>query len=168
MGGGGAFVSGFLSPQPPPGATLSILVGGGGLFNQAIAQLGGQPQTSIYGGCSGTGAGASAVGLAGAAVPLTGRPAVKTAELAVMRELGEAVLLEMFWPAVTAAVPPVGTNRIGVVPMATADVCMKPRTATDEDTRADFVSRTVVLLTTRSIFVPEGIPNPVTSMPLAR
>ena len=110
----------------------------------------------------------TSIKLAGAAVPLTGRPAVKTAELAVMRELGEAVLLEMFWPAVTAAVPPVGTNRIGVVPMATADVCMKPRTATDEDTRADFVSRTVVLLMMRSIFVPEGIPNPVTSMPLAR
>ena len=60
-----------------------------------------------------------------------------------------------------------GTNRIGVVPTATAAVCMNPRTAVDEVASTALVSCTVVLLRMRSIFVSAGIPGPVTSMPLA-
>ena len=93
---------------------------------------------------------------------------MRTALLAATRELAAPELLVMDWPAVIAAVPPMGTNRSGVDPTATAAVCMKPRTAVDEVARAALVSRTEVLLSTRSILVSAGIPGPVTSMPLAR
>ena len=99
-------------------------------------------------------------------MPLAGRPAVSTAVLAVTRELALALLV-IDWPAVIAAVPPVGTNKSGVVPTATAAVCMKLRTAVDDVTRAALVSRTDVLLRMRSIFVSAGMPGPVTSMPVA-
>ena len=110
----------------------------------------------------------TSIRLAVSALPLTGRPAVTSAELAVIRELADAVLLLILRPAVIAAVPPVGTNKIGVVSMTTEEVCMKPRAAVEEVARADFVSRTEVLLFTRSIVVLAGIPGPVTSIPLAR
>ncbi len=68
LGGGGAFVEGYLSPTPFPGSKLSILVGGGGLsYPATAAKLGGASisHPSNFG-CAGTGAGPSAIALAGA------------------------------------------------------------------------------------------------------
>ncbi len=63
-GGGGAHVAGWVSPPPPPLSTLVVVVGGGGVYATPAPRLGGAP---FIGGsfptCSGTGSGASAVGV---------------------------------------------------------------------------------------------------------
>ena len=65
-GGGGAYVSGALAVLPAAGVVVYVAVGGGGQFMATSAPLGGQAYAhpSFYS-CGGTGAGATAVGLAG-------------------------------------------------------------------------------------------------------
>jgi hypothetical protein len=64
-GGGGAHVAGWLAPTPPPLSTLVLVVGGGGVYSSPTPRLGGAPFEGFgsFPGCSGTGAGASAVGV---------------------------------------------------------------------------------------------------------
>ena len=100
--------------------------------------------------------------------PVWGRPAVRSAELPVIRDVGEDVALVMLPPAVMATFPPVCRNVRGVVSTLTAPVCMNVRAAVVDPTSGGFVRRIEVPSMTRSIFVSDWIPGPVTSMPAVR
>ena len=69
IGGGGAYVGGFLTVIPPPGTNLTVAVGGASIQGNFAAPLfGGAPWPgSLNPGCSGSGAGATAIGPAGGA-----------------------------------------------------------------------------------------------------
>ena len=68
LGGGGAYVSGYVSLLPDNGTVLNVMTGGGGkAYGNTAPSLGGAAmQHPSNFGCSGTGAGATAIGWGGA------------------------------------------------------------------------------------------------------
>lgn len=72
-GGSGAYLAGYLSPLPPAGSVLNVIVGGGGVYMGSAAPYAGTSYShpANYG-CCGTGAGAAAVGFTGVPLAVAG------------------------------------------------------------------------------------------------